>query len=136
VFDLGLAQALDSGARAALKAARPIVVTGATDPRSRALAVSLEASDYLVKPVEAREVLPAKAGHSVYVEGLNAYYGQNHAVKNLSITFPANEVTAIIGPSGCGKSTLLNVAAGLLAPRPATPQRSGWPKSAISAAPA
>ena len=56
---------------------------------------------------EAREVLPAKAGHSVYVEGLNAYYGQNHAVKNFSITFPANEVTAIIGPSGCGKSTMV-----------------------------
>jgi phosphate transport system ATP-binding protein len=55
----------------------------------------------------AREALPAKAGHSVYIEGLNAYYGQQHAVKNLTIKFPANEVTAIIGPSGCGKSTMV-----------------------------
>lgn len=52
VFDLGLAHALDQSARAALKAARPIVVTGATDPASRAFAANLDASDYLVKPVE------------------------------------------------------------------------------------
>jgi phosphate transport system ATP-binding protein len=38
---------------------------------------------------------------------LNAYYGQQQAVKNMSIEFPANEVTAIIGPSGCGKSTMV-----------------------------
>ena len=38
VFDLGLAPGLGESDRAALKAARPIVVTGATDPRSRAVA--------------------------------------------------------------------------------------------------
>jgi CheY-like chemotaxis protein len=59
VFDLGLAHALDKSARTALKAARPIVVTGATDPGSRALAASLDASDYLVKPVELEELVKA-----------------------------------------------------------------------------
>jgi CheY-like chemotaxis protein len=59
VFDLGLAPALDQRSRAALKAARPIVVTGATDPGSRALAANLEASDYLVKPVELEELAKA-----------------------------------------------------------------------------
>ena len=59
VFDLGLAPGLDQAGRAALKAARPIVVTGATDPRSRALAASLEASDYLVKPVELEDLATA-----------------------------------------------------------------------------
>ena len=59
VFDLGLAPALDQHGRAALKAARPIVVTGATDPGSRAFAASLEASDYLVKPVELDELARA-----------------------------------------------------------------------------
>src|SRR5437764_7917043 len=48
-----------------------------------------------------------KAGHSVIVKDLHAYYGENHAVKGIDITFPANEVTAIIGPSGCGKSTMV-----------------------------
>ena len=43
----------------------------------------------------------------LYVEGVNAYYGQTQAVKDVSIGFRPNEVTAIIGPSGCGKSTLL-----------------------------
>jgi CheY-like chemotaxis protein len=52
VFDLGLASGLGETDRSALKAARPIVVTGATDPRSRALAASFGASDYLVKPVQ------------------------------------------------------------------------------------
>jgi len=46
-------------------------------------------------------------GHSVVIKGLHAYYGQTHAVKGIDITFPANEVTAIIGPSGCGKSTMV-----------------------------
>jgi CheY-like chemotaxis protein len=59
VFDLGLAPALDRRSRAALKAARPIVVTGATDPGSRAVAASLEASDYLVKPVELEDLAKA-----------------------------------------------------------------------------
>ena len=38
---------------------------------------------------------------------LNAYFGPTHAVRDVSLDVPANEVTAIIGPSGCGKSTLL-----------------------------
>lgn len=52
VFDLGLYPGLDEGARAALRSVRPIVVTGATDRGSRELARSLNASDYLVKPIE------------------------------------------------------------------------------------
>jgi phosphate transport system ATP-binding protein len=41
------------------------------------------------------------------LEGLHAYYGDTHAVRGVSITFAANEVTAMIGPSGCGKSTVV-----------------------------
>ena len=41
------------------------------------------------------------------VENLNLHYGDFHALKNLSINIPANEITAFIGPSGCGKSTFL-----------------------------
>ncbi|MEA2369203.1 MAG: phosphate transport system ATP-binding protein, partial [Thermoleophilaceae bacterium] len=43
----------------------------------------------------------------VTIEDLNAYYGDNHAVKGLHLEFAPNEVTAIIGPSGCGKSTMV-----------------------------
>ena len=41
------------------------------------------------------------------VENLDLYYGDFHALKNVSIDIPANEITAFIGPSGCGKSTFL-----------------------------
>jgi phosphate transport system ATP-binding protein len=38
---------------------------------------------------------------------LNVYFGQKQILKNISIDFQKNRVTALIGPSGCGKSTLL-----------------------------
>jgi phosphate transport system ATP-binding protein len=47
------------------------------------------------------------AGHRVVLNKLHAYYGEQHALKGIDLTFPPNEVTAIIGPSGCGKSTMI-----------------------------
>lgn len=44
---------------------------------------------------------------SLAVENLNVWYGNQQALKNISVIFPARQITAIIGPSGCGKSTLL-----------------------------
>lgn len=41
------------------------------------------------------------------VKDLNLYYGENHALKNVSMDIYENKVTAFIGPSGCGKSTFL-----------------------------
>ena len=41
------------------------------------------------------------------VEGLDLFYGDFQALKNVSLDMEANQVTALIGPSGCGKSTLL-----------------------------
>src|SRR6266446_1386945 len=43
----------------------------------------------------------------IIVRHLNAYFNKNQALKDVSLSFPANRVTAIIGPSGCGKSTLV-----------------------------
>ncbi|HEY5974308.1 MAG TPA: phosphate ABC transporter ATP-binding protein PstB [Geobacteraceae bacterium] len=45
--------------------------------------------------------------HKVRLENLNVHFGATHAVKEVSLDFPPNSVTAIIGPSGCGKSTVL-----------------------------
>jgi phosphate transport system ATP-binding protein len=39
--------------------------------------------------------------------GVNVYYGDNHALQDVSLDITRDEVTALIGPSGCGKSTLL-----------------------------
>ena len=41
------------------------------------------------------------------VKNLNLYYGDNHALKDVSMKIKRNAVTAFIGPSGCGKSTFL-----------------------------
>jgi phosphate transport system ATP-binding protein len=43
----------------------------------------------------------------VAVEALDVYYGDDHALKGVSMEIPENSVTALIGPSGCGKSTFL-----------------------------
>jgi phosphate transport system ATP-binding protein len=39
--------------------------------------------------------------------GLNLWYGQTHALKNITLPIRENDITAIIGPSGCGKSTYI-----------------------------
>ena len=43
----------------------------------------------------------------IVVEGMDFYYGENRALRNVSIEILPNRVTALIGPSGCGKSTFL-----------------------------
>ncbi|MGA1201453.1 MAG: phosphate ABC transporter ATP-binding protein PstB [Planctomycetota bacterium] len=50
-------------------------------------------------PKEDRIILEAR--------DVSIYYGDSPAVKQVSLVFPEQKVTAIIGPSGCGKSTLL-----------------------------
>jgi len=37
----------------------------------------------------------------------NAYFGNNHVVKNVSMDIPKNNIVAVMGPSGCGKTTYL-----------------------------
>jgi len=43
----------------------------------------------------------------ISTKNLNLFYGELHALKDVSIDIPGNQVTAFIGPSGCGKSTFL-----------------------------
>ena len=43
----------------------------------------------------------------ISAKGLDFYYGETHALKNISLDIPEKRITALIGPSGCGKSTFL-----------------------------
>lgn len=46
-------------------------------------------------------------GIKISVKNLDAFYGKNKVLHNISIDIPKNKVLAIIGPSGCGKSTFI-----------------------------
>ena len=51
---------------------------------------------------------PAESPRVVFdVEGLNVYYGNFRAVRDVDLKVHQHEITAFIGPSGCGKSTVL-----------------------------
>ena len=52
----------------------------------------------------------------VDIEGLEARYGTNVAVRDLSLTIESGEMFALLGASGSGKTTLLRVLAGFLTP--------------------
>jgi phosphate transport system ATP-binding protein len=41
------------------------------------------------------------------VKGVDVFYGDNHAIKNVNLDIARNEVISLIGPSGCGKSTFI-----------------------------
>jgi phosphate transport system ATP-binding protein len=45
----------------------------------------------------------------IVAKGINVFYGDKQAIKDLSIIIPDRAVSAFIGPSGCGKSTFLRV---------------------------
>jgi phosphate transport system ATP-binding protein len=52
---------------------------------------------------------PSANKDKVRVRDLNFYYGETHALKDVTLSLFEGQVTAFIGPSGCGKSTLLRV---------------------------
>ena len=49
---------------------------------------------------------PIRAGRTVKLEALHAYYGGTHAVKGVDLLYEANKVTAMIGPSAVPESPL------------------------------
>ncbi len=53
---------------------------------------------------------------TVSLENVNCFYGSYNVLSNITVAFPASEMTAIIGPNGGGKTTLLKIIAGLIRP--------------------
>ena len=71
------------------------------DDTTDAMLTDLEDASPGIGPVRIAEPIKMK------VSDLNVYYGEAHAIKNVSIDIAEREVTALMGPSGCGKSTFL-----------------------------
>ena len=42
-----------------------------------------------------------------HISNLGVWYGEKHALKDVTVDIPIHAITACIGPSGCGKSTFL-----------------------------
>ena len=64
--------------------------------------------DAMVKPAVSAAVADAtKPAPKVVARNVNVYYGDKHALKDVSVDIPERSVMAFIGPSGCGKSTFL-----------------------------
>jgi len=53
--------------------------------------------------IDTEEILKSK----IEMQDLDLWYGDNHVVKNVTLSIQENAVTAVMGPSGCGKSSLL-----------------------------
>lgn len=66
----------------------------------------VENDDKEIREVQNTETL-SDGETLIDVEHMNLWYGENHAIKDVSLAIPQNRITALIGPSGCGKSTFL-----------------------------
>ena len=73
---------------------------------STAPAAPAVAMPSLALALEGRTTAQPAAAKAI-AEKLDFWYGANHALRNINLTIPENQVTALIGPSGCGKSTFL-----------------------------
>ncbi len=52
---------------------------------------------------------PIPSGRGLEARNVHAWFGDHHALADVSLVFPARTVTGLIGPSGCGKSTFIRL---------------------------
>jgi phosphate transport system ATP-binding protein len=88
------------------------MVSGAHMLKADTIANKLEAPasgrpDATISTVAAAKPVFEFGKSKVVARDVNVYYGDNHALKNVSVEIPEKSVMAFIGPSGCGKSTFL-----------------------------
>ncbi len=70
-----------------------------TDERAKAL--------FGAGQTDAANISAVNAPVKMKVSDLNVYYGETHAINDVSLDIADRQVTALMGPSGCGKSTFL-----------------------------
>ena len=65
----------------------------------------------------------------ISLKGVNKYYGDYHALRDIDLTINEGEFFSLLGPSGCGKTTLLRAIAGL---QPALSGEINAPRESIA----
>jgi phosphate transport system ATP-binding protein len=80
-----------------------------TADKTRTQRVSTVATDLGRRAVEGKEAgdRVERVAKRFGVSDVNLFYGDFHAVQDVTMTIEANQVTALIGSSGCGKTTML-----------------------------
>ena len=83
--------------------------TGVAVMETGALEFRAAGTDDVDERRESRETVgtPFADDPRMTCRNVNVYYGDNHAIKNVSLDIGREQVLAMIGPSGCGKSTIL-----------------------------
>jgi phosphate transport system ATP-binding protein len=76
------------------------VAENVTDQERPVEAPAASAVSPAPEPVRERQVI-------FDVDDINVYYGDHKAIRDVTLDFHVNEITALIGPSGCGKSTFI-----------------------------
>lgn len=67
-------------------------------------------SDMMSEKIEdAKTEAPIAEKYKLQTKDVNVYYGDFHAIKDVSMSIKPRSITAFIGPSGCGKSTFLRL---------------------------
>src|SRR5215475_1965399 len=69
--------------------------------------MNLDAATYTRIGVGAATAEEENLAREVNTKNVSAFYGKVRAIEDVTLSFHANNITALIGPSGCGKSTLL-----------------------------
>jgi ABC-2 type transport system ATP-binding protein len=83
----------------------------------------------LLRPAEAHTLATMNTSHDypvLQVEGLNIYYGNFQAVRNVSFEVRPGEIFGLLGPNGAGKTSTLSAAEGLLKPSTGTVRVAGY----------
>jgi phosphate transport system ATP-binding protein len=86
---------------------------GPTEPKPASSDRPITNEAIVLPAVDSISALGATVGHVrceepfVVAENIDVFYGDNHAIKNVTLEIGKSDVIALIGPSGCGKSTFL-----------------------------
>jgi phosphate transport system ATP-binding protein len=83
----------------------------ATGPIHNAYAIDTIAPREPDRLIGAQDRVPYRAstGAELDARSVSAWFGDHKVLDRVSLTMPAQRVTALIGPSGCGKSTFLRI---------------------------